>query len=202
MLLSARALSWRATIPQGPQVVGDDEAHAGRVGTGMPGFAVWLDGDDVGPAVPFQGRGGDVCPVVLPGADEVVKFGHGPGLLHVAEGGVGPAEESGPVGDQQVGRGGHAAVRVVHQLPGVVELPGDVATVCGHQVDELALGDKGRGPAGQEGGQAGGQGTAGSFSHGRFRGWCSAGCAGAAPGRGRASISGPGRRLGLWSRCR
>ena len=113
MLLSARALSWRATIPQGPQVVGDDEAHAGRVGTGMPGFAVWLDGDDVGAPVPFQGRRCDVFPAVLPGADEVLEFGHGPGLLEVLDGGVGPAEEPGPVGDQRVGGCGHPAVRVV-----------------------------------------------------------------------------------------
>jgi len=135
---------------------------------------VWLDGDDVGAPVPFQGGCCDVCPAVLPGADEVLKFGHGPGLFEVLDSGVGPAEEPGPVGDQQVGGCKHPAMRVVHQLFCVVDLPFDVAAVCFHQVDELPLGDKGRRPARQEGGQAGCQGgaqcTAGTSSHrGLFR---------------------------------
>jgi hypothetical protein len=175
----------------------------------MPGaFVVWLDGDDVGAPVPFQGGCCDGCPAVLPGADEVLKFGHRPGLLQVLDGGVGPAEEPGPVGDQQVGGWEHAAVRVVHQLLCVVDLPFDVAAVCFDQVDELALGDRGRGPARQEGGQAGGQGgtqwTAEASSHGGLFRWCRVcvACAGAAPGLRRVSMSGPGCRPGFWSRCR
>ena len=116
---------------------------------------VGLDGDDVGAAAPAQGRRDDGAPAVLPGADEVLKVGGGPGLLQVLEGGVEPAQESAPVGGQQVGGGGRAAVRVAHHLFGVVEVPLNVGAVGLDQVDELGLGDKRRRRAGPQGGPPG-----------------------------------------------
>ena len=137
----------------------------------MPGaFAVWLDGDDVGAPVPCHGRCCEVCPAVLPGADEVLKFGRGPGLFEVLNGAAGSAEEPVPAGHRQAEGYGHPAVRVVHHLFCVAGLLFDVAAVCFHQVHELALGVEWGRPARQEGGQAGGQGgarrTAGTSSHG------------------------------------
>jgi hypothetical protein len=88
-------------------------------------------------------------PAVLPGADELLKLGNGPGLFQVLNGGIKPAQEPPPVSYQQVRGCGHSAMRAMHHRLGLVNLPFDVGAVRLHQAKELRLGDKRGGSARQ-----------------------------------------------------
>jgi len=57
-------------------------------------------------------------------------------------------------------------VRVVHQLLCLVDVPSDVAAVCGHQVEELGLVTKGVGLPGRRVARRAARALPGAFSHG------------------------------------